>query len=63
LLLFRDIGNDLREVGLADREVRITALPLKIQVLAALLLEPQVGHPLYFFHPLRLGNCASETAQ
>src|SRR6266568_3974074 len=39
-MMFRDIGNDLREVGLADREVRIAALPLKIQIIAALLLAP-----------------------
>src|SRR5436309_14231232 len=40
LLLCRDVLRNLRQIRLADREVRIAALPLKIQVIATLLLQP-----------------------
>jgi hypothetical protein len=63
LRLFGDVASNLRQVGLADGEIRVTALPLKIQVVAPLLFEPQVGNPFHFFYPFRLGNCASQAAQ
>ena len=51
LLLVDDVTSDLFEVGLAYRKVRIPALPLKIEVIAALLFQPEVGNPFDFFHP------------
>jgi len=62
-LLLGYVANDFRQVGLADRKARVTALPLKIQVIAALFFEPQVGDPLDFLYPFGLGNRASEAAQ
>src|SRR5205823_4597746 len=38
LLLLFDIPNDLGQIGLTYREIRITALPLKIQIFATLFL-------------------------
>ncbi len=42
----------LLEIRLANSEVGITALPLKIEIAVVL-----------FFHPFRLGDCAGEAAE
>ena len=63
LLLPGNVLLDRLQVGLADRKVRIPALPLEVGVVRALLLEPEMRHPLEFFHPLGLGDSAPEAAE
>ena len=46
LLLPGDVLFNLLQVGLANREIRLPALPLEISVVRSLLLEPEIGHPL-----------------
>jgi Tfp pilus assembly protein PilN len=46
LLLPGDVLFNLLQVGLANREIRLLALPLEIGVIRSLLLEPEIGHPL-----------------
>src|ERR1035437_1242912 len=46
LFLPGDVVLDLLQVELANRKIRIPALPLEICVVRPLLLEPEIGHPL-----------------
>lgn len=51
------------QIGLADAEIRVSSLPLKIKQLAALLFEPSIGNPLEFLNPLSLRDRSREAAQ
>ena len=63
LFLPGNVALDLLQVGLANRKVRLPALPLEIPVVRSLLTQPQVGHPLQFFHPFGLCDGAPEAAE
>ena len=63
LLLPGYVANHLFQIGLADTKVRITALPLKIELVAGPLFQPEIGNPFDFLHPFRLSNGASEAAE
>src|SRR5262249_55728095 len=52
--LSSDIFSHLLQIGLTHGETGITALPLKISVLASLFLQPTIGYTFYFLHPFRL---------
>src|SRR5687768_7575846 len=61
LLLPPDICRDLFQVRLADREIRVARLPLKIR--DTLLLNPLIRDTFQLFDPFPLGNRASESRQ
>jgi hypothetical protein len=63
LLLTSDVAFHPIELRLADREVRVTALPLEVGIISALCLEPAIRDSFEFFHPLCLRDGSSETGK
>ena len=63
LLLFGDVPDDLLQIRMANSQIGITALPLEIEMAAALFFEPKVGDPFEFFHPFRLSNRAPKASE
>jgi|SRR5882724_4067096 len=61
--LANDVMLYLLQIRVADREIRITALPFKIGLIRSLLFEPAVGHAFQFLHPLSLGYGAAKAAE
>lgn len=63
LFLGGDAMFDRVEIRLADGEVGIAALPLKVGVFAALWLKPGVGDAFHLLDPFGLGDRAGEARQ
>jgi len=62
-VLAGDIRGSLSQIGLADREVCITALPLEIGPVLVLFLQPFVGDAFNLLNPLGLSDRAAKTRQ
>ena len=63
LLLIGDVLLHLFEIGLAHGEIRVTALPLEVGVIATTCLQPEVRDAFQFLHPFGLRDGASEAPE
>ena len=63
ILLVPNVVRYLFEVGLADAEICIASLSLKIHAVPCLSFEPGTGNTLEFLDPIRLGDRAREACQ
>jgi hypothetical protein len=62
-LLPGDVLLHLFEIGLAHGEIRETALPFEVGLIATAFLQPQVRDAFQFLHPFGLREGASETRE
>ena len=60
LFLSGDVLLHLFEVGLAQGEIRVAALPFEVGVIATAFLQPEVRDAFQFLHPFGLREGASE---
>ena len=60
--LVSDVSLYLLKVGRANREIRITTLPLEIRK-SVLLFQPQIRNAFQFLHPFRLRDRTTEAGE
>ena len=58
-----DVLLHLLEIRLADRKIRVTALPLEVTEVTASLLQSEVRDTFQFLYPLGLCGRASEPCE
>ena len=63
LWLIGNVSNYPFQIRLTHAEIGVASLPLKIEKIATLFLEPKIRDAFEFFYPLSLRDGACKTAQ